>query len=171
MKLIIINGPTGIGKSTIAKKIHDKLPLSFLLDIDAQRRHISNYRENRKESGELSFVISRAIVDEYLKSGHDVVIDKTIINTNTTLNKFVEIGEKHNADIYEFILNSSKETLLKRAEERGYKDEGLLTPEKVAEFWEAAQEYIKNKPEAVVIDTKNLDADGVFKIIVGHIFK
>ena len=168
MKLIIINGPTGIGKSTVAKKIHDKLPLSFLLDIDAQRRYISDYRKNRKESSELSFVVSRAIVDEYLKSGHSVIIDKVIFKT-TTISDFIELAKKHNAKVYEFILNLDKKTLINRAKERGYKDEGLLTSEKVEEFWETTQEYIKNRPDAVVIDTKNLNVEGVIKMIEGHI--
>jgi adenylate kinase family enzyme len=45
MKLIILNGPPGIGKSTVAQKLQKELPLSFLLEIDALRRCISNYRE------------------------------------------------------------------------------------------------------------------------------
>jgi len=168
MKLIIVNGPTGIGKSTVAKKIHEKLPLSFLLDIDAQRRYISKYKENRKESGELSLVVSRAIANEYLKSGHDVIIDKVIVNTTTALG-FIELGKKHNADIYEFILNSSRETLIKRAEERGYRDESLLTPERVERFWEEIQEYIKDNPEAIVIDTESLDVDSTITMTEGYI--
>jgi deoxyadenosine/deoxycytidine kinase len=53
MKLIILNGPCGVGKSTVAQKLHEVIPLSFLLDIDAQRRFISKHREFKEESAML----------------------------------------------------------------------------------------------------------------------
>lgn len=168
MKLIIINGPTGVGKSTIAKKIHAEFPLSFLLEIDAQRRYIGEYKKNYKESGKLSLVVSNAIIDGYLQSGHDVIIDKVIVKTSTILD-FIEIAKKHNAEIYEFILNSSKATLVKRAAERGYTEGNSLTPEKVEKFWEAIQKYIKDRPNSIEINTDKLDVDTVSKMIMNRI--
>ncbi len=32
--LLIINGPSGVGKSTLAKKIHLDHKMSYILDID-----------------------------------------------------------------------------------------------------------------------------------------
>ncbi len=155
MKLIIINGPTGVGKSTIAKEVHKKLPLSFLLEVDAQRRYISGYKDFREESGELMFDISKAVTEECLRHGRDVVVDKIIIDSEITLNKFIEIGKKYNAEVFEFILNSDRELWLNRINERGYRENGSLTPEKAEWFWDKIQEYIKKRPEAVVVDTSN----------------
>jgi deoxyadenosine/deoxycytidine kinase len=63
MKIIIINGPTGIGKSTISRMVHKDLPLSFLLSIDEQRRYISHYRENRIESRDLVRNLALGVID------------------------------------------------------------------------------------------------------------
>ena len=164
MKLILINGPTGIGKSTIAGKLHQLLPLSFLLDIDAQRRYISGYKEHRKESGDLVLKLSLAMVENYLQSGHDVIIDKVFTDPQVT-DKFFELGKKYNATIFEFVLNADKETLIARANERGYRDGSMLTPEKVPEFWDAMQNYIKERPEAVVVDTKTMSVNGTFEYV------
>ncbi|MCF7816100.1 MAG: ATP-binding protein [Candidatus Pacebacteria bacterium] len=145
MKLILINGPTGIGKSTIAAKLHQALPLSFLLDIDAQRRYISGYKEHREESRELVTELSLAMVENYLQSGHDVIIDKVFTDAKIS-DAFLERGRKYNATIFEFVLNTDKETLVARANERGYREGSMLTPEKVPEFWERMQSYIKERP-------------------------
>ncbi len=168
MRLIIINGPTGIGKSTVAQKLHETIPLSFLLDIDAQRRYISGYREHRQESKILVFSISEAIVDTYLNSGHDVIIDKYLVDADM-VNKFLELGKKHKARVYEFILNASKGLVTDRAQERGYRENGLLTSDKVDRFWNETQVYIKMRPEAVVVDVEKLDRDQVFLFIKARI--
>jgi len=164
MKLILINGPTGIGKSTISKKIHKEHPMSFLLDIDAQRRYISGYRENRKESLRLVLAVSVAIADEHLASGHDVIIDRVFVDSEVT-DRFVKLGEKRNADFLEFILNTDKETLMKRAQERGFNDGSMLTIEKVGKFWEQTQLYIENRPKAVVVETGKKSIDEVYDLI------
>jgi predicted kinase len=169
VKLILINGPAGIGKSTIAQKVHPALPLSFLLDIDAQRRYISGYREHRKESGELVIKLSLAMVEDYLQNGHDVVIDKFLTDAKIS-ESFLELGRKYNATVFEFVLNADKETLIARANERGFREGSMLTPEKVPEFWEAMQNYIKSRPQAIVVDTMTMNADNTFEYVRGKIF-
>jgi predicted kinase len=168
MKLILINGSTGVGKSTVAQKVHQMYPLSFLLEMDDQRRYINGYREFSSESKRLSLMVSEAIADTYLSAGHNVIIDKFLTDVDV-VEKFFAIGKKHNADVYEFILNAPKEVVVKRAEERGYKKGGLLTPEKVVLFWEEIQEHIKKRPQAVVIDTETLSQEEVYKYITDNL--
>jgi adenylate kinase family enzyme len=168
MKLILINGPTGIGKSTVAQKLHESHPLSFLVDIDALRRYISGYRDQKEESKNLSLLVSEAIIDTYLKSNHDVIVDKVFTNVKT-VDRLIELGKKYNAEIHEFILNASKELVIERAEKRGYRENGLLTPEKVVQFWEGIQEYIKVRPDATVINIETLTQEEVYKHISGRI--
>jgi len=168
MKLILINGPTGIGKSTIAGKLHQVLPLSFLLDIDGQRRYISGYKEHREESGELVTELSLAMVENYLQSGHDVIIDKVFTDAKIS-DAFLERGRKYGATVFEFVLNTDKETLVARANERGYREGSMLTPEKVPEFWERMQSYIKERPQAIVVDTRDMNIEETFKYVLEKI--
>ncbi|MBP6888432.1 MAG: AAA family ATPase [Candidatus Pacebacteria bacterium] len=168
MKLILINGPTGIGKSTTAQKIHQAYPLSFLVDIDALRRYISGYREYKDESKQLSLLVSESIVATYLRCGHDVIIDKVFIDTQT-VERFVELGKKYEADVREFVLNASKELVVKRAKARGYRESSLLTPEKVVKFWEETQEYIKKRSQATIVDVETLSEEDVYKYIINKI--
>ena len=164
MKLILINGPTGIGKSTVAQKIHQAYPLSFLVDIDALRRYISGYRENKDESKQLSLLVSESIVETYLKSGHDVILDKVFTDPEI-VDRFIELGKKYNAEVSECILNASRGLVIQRAEERGFRENGLLTPEKVVKFWEGIQEYIKKRPRAIVVDVETMSQEEVYAYI------
>ena len=169
MKLILINGPTGIGKSTIAGKIHQTLSLSFLLDIDAQRRYISAYKEHRDESLDLVLKLSCAVIESALQNGRDVVIDKVLTDTEVS-ERFLELGRKYGATVFEFVLNTDKETLVARANERGYIEGSMLTPEMVPEFWERIQSYIEERPEAIVIDTTCMSADDTFEHVQQKVF-
>ena len=169
MKIIIINGPTGIGKSTISSMVHQDLPLSFLLSIDEQRRYISHYRENRIESRDLARNLALGIIDNYLQTGNDIIIDAVITDIKF-IEKIVQIGPKHNSKIFEFILNSDKDTLIKRAKERGFREGGLLTPEKVIEFWHNIQLYIENRPDSQVLNTEKLTIEETYEFIKENLF-
>ena len=171
MKLIIINGSPAAGKSTLAQRLHQELPLSLLADIDSWRRLVSGYRENRKESLEITYKFAVAAIDAYLQTGHDVIVDKAILGVNDVLDAIVESGQKYGAEIYEFVLTADKDVIIQRAAERGFRDAGLLTPEKVVELWDRAQDLIQERPNAVVIDTNTLDAEAIYKKVKGILLK
>lgn len=165
MKLIIINGPSGVGKSTVAVQLHKDIPLSLLIDIDAWRRNISGYREHREESLALAYQFTISVVDSYLKSGNSVIIDKAILGNNSMLDALVTLGKQHNAEIYEFVLFADKEKVLARADERGFRAESLLTREKVEELWEKASKLMDERPDAVSIETNNIHQDDVYRTV------
>ena len=171
MKLIILNGPVGVGKTTLAKKLQERLPLSFFIHFDELRRHIGDYRKNADESRALTFYLAFAIAEACFKQNKDVLIDKIMYNmlekeqTKTSLTKLIEIAKKHGATIHEFIIWADKETVLKRLEDRGYREGGLLTPEKAEMFWEEMDKFKDERSGAEIIDTTKLTPDEVVKKI------
>jgi adenylate kinase family enzyme len=52
-RLIHVNGPPGIGKSTIARLFVDDHPGTLNLDMDHVRRLIGDWREDFLQAGEL----------------------------------------------------------------------------------------------------------------------
>lgn len=161
MKLIILNGPTGVGKSTLAARLHREMPSSVLIDIDELRRTIPDYRERREESLRQAYELAAKSIEENLEVGKDVIIDKTIGDTNV-LDRFVATAQECGADACELLLFADKGTVRARADARGYKPGGLLTPERVEEHWERANELRGLRKKALVIDTTGLRPDEVF---------
>jgi predicted kinase len=154
MKLIILNGPLGVGKSTLALKLNEQMPSSVLVDVDELRRAIPNYRENREESLRLVYKQTAQIIGEELAKGNDVIVDKAI-SYSDTIDTFIKVGKEQCADIYEFLLFADKETIRKRADERGYRPGGMLTPEKVDELWEKSDALRKERSQAIFIDARD----------------
>lgn len=170
MKLIVLNGPSGVGKSTLALRLHSALPLSVLVEIDAWRRFISEYRTHKKESLELSYQFSLAAIEACLKAGKSVILDKVVFDDDEFLNSLHALAGTYSAEIYEFLLIAKKETLLARAESRGFEPNSLLTREGVLELGEQAQEFMHKRPQAVRIDTEELPPDTVYDMVSKIVF-
>jgi predicted kinase len=162
MKLIILNGSPGTGKSTIAEKLHAGMPMSLLVELDAWRRFISGYRENRKESLNLSFQHALSAIEVSLNAGHDAIVNRVILDSKT-LDTLHELGKRCGAEVYEFMFFADKETIIQRVTERGYTPGGLLTPGKTEELWERSDKFKNERMNAVLIDTRALDLDEVYK--------
>jgi predicted kinase len=168
MRLIILNGPTGIGKSTVASRLQAKIPRSIVLDIDEIRRSFPNYRENPRESLAFSYQKAGEALEENLRNGFDVIIDKTISDSGI-LDSYSAVAAACGARVFEFILFADRPTLQKRADERGYRPGSLLTREKVGKHWENIAALQSQRPKAVVVDTANIDADAVIGLIEEHL--
>jgi len=162
--MIIINGPCGIGKSTVAIRLHATLPLSYIVDVDEIGGKISHYQDYEEERYELREAVAFATVDAVLSKNRDVVVEKMIFR-DEVLDSYCDIGKKYNADITEIILWASKEFVMKRANKRGYREGGTFTPEKCESFWEAIKDIKKRRANAHVIDVTKLDEDAVLKAV------
>ncbi len=73
-RLIHLNGPPGIGKSTLAQWYVDNHPGVLNLDIDQVRCLIGGWRERFVETGELARPIALAMASAHLRAGLDVVM-------------------------------------------------------------------------------------------------
>ena len=169
MKLIIINGPTGAGKSTLAKKLKDEYPMSFFIHFDGLRRMIGNYHDHREESRVFTFEITFSIMHTAFKQGRDVIIDKIMYDRiesafkKRTIDMLYDLAKEYDAEVHELILWADKETIMKRLDERGHIQGGFLTKEKAEEFWGEMNKYKDIQSTAKVVDTTDLDAEKVFK--------
>lgn len=73
VSLIHVNGPPGVGKSSLARRYLLDHPLALLVEVDALRMTLGRWEEH-EESKLMARDLALALVDAHLRSGHDVIV-------------------------------------------------------------------------------------------------
>lgn len=79
-RLIHLNGPPGIGKSTLARRYVDEHPGVLNCDIDVLRTQIGGWADDFTGAGALIRPAALAMIGAYLEKGHDVVLPQMLID-------------------------------------------------------------------------------------------
>ena len=119
MKVILVNGPCGAGKTTTTKALHKKLPQSVLINIDLVRSFISGYREHPSRSWKTGLNLSLALAASAMQQDRDIIVDKMIFDANAW-EPFYHLAEEFNAEVQEFIIWAEKDVVLEVIIRRGY---------------------------------------------------
>jgi predicted kinase len=114
-RLILVNGPPGIGKSTLARRYVADHPLSLLVDVDSIRTAMGGW-ESHRESMLLARHVAAAMAEAHLRAGHDVVIPQ--LNDGVGMIEFLaRPATTTGAELHEVLLLSADD-LLTRVEAR-----------------------------------------------------
>jgi len=168
MKLIILNGTSGSGKTTVAKQLHQILPLSVMIPNYEIRRMISGFADYREESREIMFNIIYGIVEQALFSNVDVIVDSKIHDDctgNSFVDRLVALGVEKAAVTYEIILQVDKQQSMDRIRTRGFKPGAILSEDNLEEnvdtFLAKMDEYTKSRKDSILVDTSHLSPEQV----------
>jgi predicted kinase len=112
-QLILLNGPPGCGKSTLARMYADDHPLTLNLDIDHVAVLIGGWTANRHTAGLLARAIALAAARTHLASGHDVVIPQFLEETDF-IEQVEQVARDAGAEFHEIALTDVKENAIQR---------------------------------------------------------
>lgn len=115
--LLHLNGPSGVGKSTIARAHAAARPGTLVCDIDELRSWVSGWADDFVGTGEAVRSSALALITAYLRTGHDVVLPQLIV-TPTEVDRFEAAAEGAGAAYVGVVLSLPPEDLLRRLHAR-----------------------------------------------------
>lgn len=119
--LLLLNGPPGIGKSTLAQMYADEHPGSLALDIDRIRCLVGGWRTDFRRAGELVRPLALGMADTHLRAGHDVVVPQYLADADE-VERFEAAAYAAGAGFVEVVLLDERSSAVDRFQRRGAED-------------------------------------------------
>jgi predicted kinase len=102
-QLVVLNGPPGIGKSTLAERYVEDHPLSLCLEQDVVRGLIGGWLGRESDSGILARKLCLVMAREHLLGGRDVIVPQ-FIALPAYLDELAAVARDAGAHHYELVL-------------------------------------------------------------------
>jgi len=177
-RLIHLNGPPGIGKSTIARRYVDEHPDVLNCDVDVLRTLIGGWDSDFERAGALIRPAALAMIGAYLEHRRDVVLPQMLINP-AELARFEAAATDVGAQFVErFLMDTPSGTVARFHRRGGASNEDpwhdqvraivaarggdqLLT-----DCHAALERLIPERPDAVVITSTEGELDATYRAFV-----
>lgn len=117
-RLIHLNGPPGIGKSTLARRYVDEHPGVLNCDVDVLRTLIGGWQADFNAAGALIRPAALAMISAYLEQGKDVVFPQLLLDPSE-LAKFETCAHEAGAQFLECVLIDTQAAAVARFHRRG----------------------------------------------------
>ncbi|MBM2620613.1 AAA family ATPase [Actinoplanes sp. LDG1-06] len=112
-RLVHLNGPPGIGKSTLSALFTDRNPGTLNLDIDALHRLVGGWQHEQTDTWPLVWSLARAMAATHLDGGRDVVVPQYHGQLDE-IAALEDLARMHGADFREIVLLDEQEAAINR---------------------------------------------------------
>ena len=160
--MIIIIGPPGAGKTTLAEFLKNQLSYTAHVASDNIKRFISEFREVHSHN-KVSRNVVNAMTDEYLKNNISVIVDQNM--ETEEVQNLKNIADKHKIDFFIYRVEAHTNIREKRILERTKKyNKPMMSKETMDKL---LKRYEKNTYTGnIVLDSEKLSIEEMANIIL-----
>jgi AAA domain len=172
-RLIHLNGPPRVGKSTLARRYVDEHPGTLALDLDVLTGLIGGWRATFSAALEVARGHGRALATRHLREGHDVVLPQLVTVHDRDPDPGLEnTAREAGATYIEVALLVDQEEHLQRLRGKQPTDEieaqiqtWLEDPDGdlIGRIRHHLNEYLAERPHTIRLDTTGLGEDASYE--------
>jgi predicted kinase len=173
-RLIVLNGPPGIGKSTVARRFVDEHPLSLCLDLDVVRALLGGWRDDLEQSGRRARALAIEMAHVHLQAGHDVVIPQLLAQA-PFLEELERLAAEVGASFHEIVLVAPRSVASARLQARsrartqaGEPDEPLSS-EAMDDVCDRLDALVAHRRSAILVAAPDGGLDDTYARVVGAV--
>jgi len=161
-RLVLLNGPPGIGKSTLSALYADRNPGTLNLDVDTLHHLVGGWQDEQTDTWPVVWSLVRAMAATHLDGGRDVVLPQFIAKVNEIIG-IEELARQHEAGFREIVLLDDREAAIERFNRRakGSDDPWIRHHHRLIEqaggavvlatMYDNLMEVVRLRPTAVVV--------------------
>jgi predicted kinase len=112
-RLVHLNGPPGIGKSTLAALYADRHPGALNLDVDAVHRLVGGWRDEELDTWPITWALVRAMAAAHLDGGHEVLLPQYAAGSDD-ITAVEKLAHEHGATFHEIVLLDERDAAIER---------------------------------------------------------
>jgi predicted kinase len=163
--LLLLNGPPGVGKSTLAARYVDAHPLALNLDIDILRGQLGSWRDDPIGAGLAARALALAAARTHLLAGYDVVVPQ-FLGRVEFIDQLAALAREVGVDFVEVVLLDSKENALRRFAERGDASKAVA-PAELSTMHDRLAALVATRPATRTVPVTEGRVDDTYAALIG----
>lgn len=176
--LILLNGPPGIGKSTLAAMYAERHTGTLNLDIDALHTFIGGWRELGGRVHDFLRPLALAMAATHLAGGNDVIVPQYVARAEAAA-AFDAVVVAQGAELREIVLMDERAAALDRFDQRQDDTEwaahnrsivaGLGGREFLGGMYDQLQAHASTRSDASFVTTIPGDLEGTYAALIAEL--
>lgn len=162
--VLLVDGMSGAGKTTVTKLLAEKLPRTAIVGFDKIKKFVSDFERGVRDN-QIAREVTMVMVQKYLDLGLSVIVEHPF--KTEEIEFYAALANERHIPIYKFQLHADPDTALQRVIKRTRENNGDLPEDR------ARRNISSFEPRShlgfTVINTTNARPQDIAEIILDEI--